>query len=233
MNINMLYKNAQLPPAPLPPAPLPPALKEQNAIPRYLSNISVDSLLDMTGRRKNDTPGDGYNNCGFNSILEQVGDHTHTHEMINLLRRILGYGDESSSQMFDSFSSPLVANFFGRPVAEIVHKDGKTAALHFSIPGIDLCIQLGDELDLSLNLVQWCKNREWGQKITGLYKWYRDNLSNTIRFNKATLYDIMMLLLKHPKTIALVSTYEGGHFDAAPHNALLPEGNITPLLQKS
>jgi hypothetical protein len=58
-------------------------------------------------------------------MLDQVGNHTHTTEMINLFRSELGYSNENSNEMLDSNSCPSVATLFGRPIIEICHTNNK------------------------------------------------------------------------------------------------------------
>ncbi|MDR0742384.1 MAG: hypothetical protein LBE98_02885 [Puniceicoccales bacterium] len=205
------------------------------AIPQYVNDITLGNLLGIAGRSKSNTSGDGHNNCGFNAILEQVGDRTHTHEMINLLRHRLGYGDENSNKMFDTNSCLSVANLFKHPVIEICHNGGKLEQLSLSIPSVDdLSIHFRKDVQLSQNFVQWCKNSEWPQKrIDVLSQWLETNLSGTINFNEATLYDVALQLLQCPTAIALVSIARGGHFDAAPHKNLQLTGNVSELLREA
>jgi hypothetical protein len=215
----------------------PSAQIESSALesnPPFLNGIKLPILLDDTGRCKNNTSGDGHNNCGFNSILEQVGDRTHTHEMINLLRCILGYGDENSNQMFDSIPCLSVANLFGQPVAEACHEKGKLVQLSFSIPNMDLSIHFRSELSLSQNFVQWCKDYEWGQeRIDSLARWCKTNLLVPLNFDTATIYDFLLKLLNYPKTIVLISASSGGHFDAVPHQNLPQEDSVLQFLRET
>jgi hypothetical protein len=204
--------------------------QEDEVIPQY---FHVDALLDATGRSKNSTPGDGHNNCGFNSILEQVGDRTRNSEMVNLLRHKLGYGDENSNKMFDTHSCLSVANLFKRPVVEICHNGGKITQLSFSLPGVELSIHFRNEMELFQNFVQWCKSSEWQQdRIDALDQWLAINLPDTLNFNEATVYDISLGLLQCPRTIALVSIDMGGHFDAAPHKDLQRENSVLEFLRE-
>jgi hypothetical protein len=201
--------------------------------PDRIGVMDLKKLLDVTGRSKNSTPGDGHNNCGFNSILEQVGDRTHSSEIVNLLRHKLGYGNENSNQMFDTNSCLPVANLFKRPVAEICHNGGKITQLSFSVPDIDLSIHLRNEMELSQNFVQWCKSFEWQQdRIDILSQWLAVNLPDTLNFNEATVCDILLGLLQCPTTIALVSIDRGGHFDAAPHKDLQRGNSVLELLRE-
>ncbi|MDR2776580.1 MAG: hypothetical protein LBB17_00840 [Puniceicoccales bacterium] len=202
------------------------------SIPQYVNDIELNVLLGVANRSKNHTSGDGHNNCGFNAILEQVGDRTHTHEMINLLRRRLGYGDENSNKMFDTNSCLSVANLFKRPVIEICHNGGKLEQLSFSIPGVDdLSIHLRKDEQLSQNFIQQCRNFEWPQeRIDILSQWLETNAPGTVNFNKATSYDIALQLLQCPTAITLISIDRGGHFDAAPHKHLRQEASVLELL---
>ncbi|MDR2629023.1 MAG: hypothetical protein LBC30_03490 [Puniceicoccales bacterium] len=203
------------------------------SIPQYVSDIELNAFLGVAGRSKSHTPGDGHNNCGFNAILEQVGDRTHSHEMVNLLRQRLGYGDENSNKMFDTNSCLSVANLFKRPVIEICHNCGKLEQLSLSIPSVDaLSIHFRKDIHLSQNFIRWCKDSEWPQKrIDILSQWLEANLSGTINFNEATLYDVALRLLQCPRGIALVSIDRGGHFDAAPHKNLPLETSVLELLR--
>jgi hypothetical protein len=208
--------------------------QKDDTIPQHFHDIRLTTLLGDTGRSKNSTPGDGHNNCGFNAILEQVGDHTHTHEMVNLLRHKLGYGNENSNQMFDTNSCLSVANLFKRPVAEICPNGGKITQLSFSVPNVDLSIHFRNEMELSQNFVQWCKNSEWKQdSIDDLSQWLAANLLNAFDFNEATAYDISLRLLQCPRTIVLVSVDSGGHFDAAPHKDLQRENSALEFLREA
>ncbi|MDR2603478.1 MAG: hypothetical protein LBC11_02880 [Puniceicoccales bacterium] len=208
--------------------------QKNDTIPKYFRDIRLDALLDGTDRSKNSTSGDGHNNCGFNAILEQVGDHTHTHEMVNLLRHKLGYGNENSNQMFDTNSCLSVANLFKRPVSEICHNGGKTTQISFSVPSIDLSIHFRNEMELSQNFVQWCKISEWKQdSIDELSQWLAANLPNTFDFNEITVYDISLRLLQYSKAIVLISVDSGGHFDAAPHKDLQRENSVLDFLCKT
>jgi hypothetical protein len=132
--------------------------------PKYISDIALNELLGDTGRRKNNTPGDGHNNCGFNAIFEQVGDGTHAAEMVDLRRHKLGYNDAFSGEMFDSSVCRSVANFFKHPVAEIYHNDGKITQLSFSIPGRDLGLDFKGSSMLSSDLTASLVNDDWNQE---------------------------------------------------------------------
>ncbi|MDR1890994.1 MAG: hypothetical protein LBQ23_02305 [Puniceicoccales bacterium] len=203
-------------------------------VPKYLNGITLSTILSDTGRHQKHISGDGHNNCGFNSILEQVGDHTHTTEMINLLRSKLDYGNENSNEMLDSNSCPSVATLLGRPVIEICHTNNKLDQLIFSVPGVDLSFHFEKESDLSQNFVQWCRDSEWQQdRIDDLSRWLETNLPGPLNFNEATIHDIALKLLNYPKTIALVSVSSGGHFDAAPHKNLQREDSVLQLLRKT
>ncbi|MDR2432334.1 MAG: hypothetical protein LBD34_01110 [Puniceicoccales bacterium] len=208
--------------------------QKDDVVPRYFHDIKLNALLGDTGRNKNSTPGDGHNNCGFNAILEQVGDHTHSSEMVNLLRHKLGYGDENSNKMFDTNSCLSVANLFKHPVVEICHNGGKITQLSFAVPSVDLSIHFRNEMELSQNFVQWCKSSEWQQdRIDILSQWFAANLPDALNFNEATVYDISLRLLQCPRTIALVSIDSGGHFDAAPHKDLQRENSMLEFLREA
>ncbi|MDR1528173.1 MAG: hypothetical protein LBS22_01125 [Puniceicoccales bacterium] len=204
-------------------------------IPQWINDIELNALLSTAGRNRHRTSGDGHNNCGFNAILEQVGDRTHTSEMVNLLRHRLKYGDESSNEMFDSHSCLRVADLFKRPVVELCYNSGnsKITQLSFSVPAVDLSIHLRNDVQLSQNFVQWCKNSEWQQdRIDILSQWLETNLSGMANFNTATPYDVALQLLRCPRAIALISIDTGGHFDAAPYGDLPTEGSVLELLRK-
>ncbi|MDR2629073.1 MAG: hypothetical protein LBC30_03740 [Puniceicoccales bacterium] len=207
--------------------------EQDNVEPKYFEDIKLDALLDISNRRKENTPGDGHNNCGFNAILKQVGDRTSSSEMVNLLRLRLGYGDESSNQDFDTRSCKEVANLLRHPVVEICHNGGKIVQLSFSIPSIDdQSIHFRGDALLSQNFVAWCVNAEWRQEqIDALSQWLATNVSDPIDFNEATIHEISLHLLKHPATVALISVEDGGHFDAAPHKDLQHEASVLELLR--
>jgi hypothetical protein len=181
----------------------------------------VNNLLNDTGRVWKGVSGDGHNNCGFNAVLVQTEDghmeDCHLREKLNSLRSNLGYGNESSNQMFDTSSCPLVAALFHRPVVEVIHGcDGRVKQLYFSTPGGSVHLA-GDEI-LSQNFVGWCANREWPQdEIDNLLRWFQDNLSYSQEsFGETTILEVALFLLRQPESIVLISTENGGHFDAAP-----------------
>ncbi|MDR1232803.1 MAG: hypothetical protein LBJ75_00865 [Puniceicoccales bacterium] len=222
------------------PAPTVPDLQTQQAeaipvAPQYVGDIDLKALLDFVDRREIGTSGE-HNNCGFNAILAQVGDHTNGDGMVNLLRHRLKYGDESSNEMFDTHSCLEVAILFNRPVVEVCYNSGKIAQLSFSIPipTDDLSIHFRGDTLLTQNFVGWCVSCEWSQeRIDTLSQWLAANVPGIVNFNEATPYDIALQLLKYPRTIALVSVDKGGHFNAAPHKDLQQEDSVLEFLRSS
>ncbi|MDR0742289.1 MAG: hypothetical protein LBE98_02390 [Puniceicoccales bacterium] len=209
--------------------------EEDNVIPEFFSDLRVNTLLNASKRYKNHTPGNGHNNCGFNAILEQVGDRTSTHEIVNLLRSKLGYGDESSNENFDTLACQRAANLFRRPVVEICYNsNNKIVQLSFSIPRGNLSIHLKNDMQLSQNFVAWCINSEWSQEEVDVFsQWLVTNVPGTVTFGEATLYDIALQLLQCPMVIALVAIKSGGHFDAAPHKDLQREASVLEFLRRT
>ncbi|MDR0693237.1 MAG: hypothetical protein LBF49_01535 [Puniceicoccales bacterium] len=201
--------------------------------PVYVQDITLRKLLHVTGRSKKDMPGEGHSNCGFNSILEQIGDRTRNPEMVNLLRNKLRYGDENSNQMFDTNSSPLVAKTFDCPVAEICQDSGKVVHLSFSVPNIDLVISFANNELLSQNLAAWCTSRNWGQdRLDTLSRWLAINIP-ALDFGEAELNDVLLQLLQNPTTIVLVSVVGVEHFDAAPHKDLQRKDSVLEFLRRA
>jgi hypothetical protein len=199
--------------------------------PDSVGAMNLQKFLDDTGRYNSSMPGDGHSNCGFNAILEQVGDRTRTSEMINLLRAKLRYGDENSDQMFDTNSCLSVANLFNRPVVEICYNGGKVVQLSFSVPSAGLSIHFKDHELLSHNFAAWCIDREWQQdRVDALSSWFKIKFPD-FNFGEATLKDVALQLLQNPTTITLISSDKGGHFDAAPHKDLQPTNSVIGLLR--
>jgi hypothetical protein len=222
------------------PAATVPDLQTQQAeavpvAPQCIGNIDLKVFLDFVDRRKIDTSGDGHNNCGFNAILAQVGDHSNGDGKVNLLRHRLKYGDESSNEMFDTRSCLDVANLFSRPVVEVCFNGDKITQLSLSIPSTDdLSIHFRGNTLLAQNFVAWCVNLKWPQKrIDTLSQWLTANVPGTVNFNEATPYDIALQLLRYPRTIVLVSPDKGGHFNAAPHKDLQQEDSVLEFLRSS
>ncbi|MDR0742292.1 MAG: hypothetical protein LBE98_02405 [Puniceicoccales bacterium] len=199
-------------------------------VPEFFGDVRVSALLEASNRCMRHTSGDGHNNCGFNAILEQVGDRTSSSEMVNALRYKLGYGDESGNQGLDGISLPYVADFFDCPVVDIRHKDGKITMLAFFIPAMDgLGFALRRDMQLSEKFVQYCKDIEWLQD--GISQWLTDNMPGVIDLNAATLYDVVLQLLRCPTTIAFITIDTDGHFDAAPHKDLQRGASVLQLLR--
>jgi hypothetical protein len=216
------------------PSPVAPATTESGLTSQYIGDVDVNSLLNIVDRNKNNTPGDGRNNCGFNAILEQVGDQTHTLEMVNLLRHKLKFNDELSNEMFDGEFCLHVARLFNRPVAEIYGKNNKVVQLLFSIPGPDLIIHFTNKMQLSQNFKEWCEAFEWPlDRVTSLSQWLKANFPGIDKFEKVTIDGILLQLLSYPKTIGVVSDDQSQHFDPAPHGNLQREDNVLKFLDKA
>ncbi|MDR1528031.1 MAG: hypothetical protein LBS22_00360 [Puniceicoccales bacterium] len=202
--------------------------------PEFFGDVRVSTLLRASNRHMRHTPGDGHNNCGFNTILEQVGDRTSSPEMVNALRYRLSYGDESSNQEFSTGSFSAVANLFNCPVVCIYHRDNKIKKLSFSIPVLDgMRFKFRRNMQLSENFAQYLRNFGLSREMADiLSQWLAANVPSIgVDFNAATLYDIALQLLRWPTTIAFVTIYTGGHFDAAPHRDLQPGANVLPFLR--
>ncbi|MDR0693239.1 MAG: hypothetical protein LBF49_01545 [Puniceicoccales bacterium] len=198
-----------------------------------VGDVKFDALLSATGRSKNHTRGDGHCNCGFNATLEQVGDKTHTREMVNLLRNKLGYGDEDSNEMFNRSSCLAVSGLFEHPVVEIYHDGGKITELSVHMLSVNLCLAIKAQELLSQNFAAWCVSRGWEQNdIDVLSSWFQTDFP-PFDFGNATLGDVFLQLLRCPTTIAFVSASGGGHFDAAPHKDLKSTGNVSEFLRKA
>jgi hypothetical protein len=223
MNVNALSISSQPPPTVVPPP-------QNVAPPVILSGISLDTLLRDTGRTKNNTPGDGYNNCGFNGVLEHLADEPSNSEIVNRLRSLLGYPNENSGTMFDSNSCLDVANLLGRAVAVTDYDSSNNLTkISLSLPNIGI-FPFHGTTPLCQNFVEMLNSAKWSPIVDSLSQWFAANLPDTFNFREATMHDVFLGLLRHPRTIALAYRDGSNHFDAAPHINRPREGNVRKFL---
>ncbi|MDR2777148.1 MAG: hypothetical protein LBB17_03880 [Puniceicoccales bacterium] len=235
MKLLRLIRDYTVPQQPIQPEQAQPEQAQPEPVdapPRRFGDIRLNNLLYFSDRRKENTPGDGHNNCAFNAILKQVGDRSSSSEMVNLLRRRLGYGDENSNQNFDtsSCSCQLVADLFERPVIDIHQRGGAVTQMCFSIPGVgNLNLHLTEGEWLYQNFIQLCKDLGYSkEKIKAISKLMD---IRSLSAADATVIDFMVKLLQYPATIVLIYAEGGGHFDAAPHKDLQHEASVLELLR--
>ncbi|MDR1232667.1 MAG: hypothetical protein LBJ75_00145 [Puniceicoccales bacterium] len=178
-------------------------------------NVKLDTLLYASRRSRNDTLDDGYNNDGFNAILEQVGDKSPSVEMVKSLKDSLFRSD--GDPLCPVFC-PGVANIFHRPVVGICRGATYQAeSLTIYLPGASKYFILKDreEIPLAQTFVRWVEEQGYPQKGIEALSQDLGTILN-IDISKATVRDIVLELLGHPNTIVLVENPDG-HIEAAPH----------------
>ncbi|MDR0742291.1 MAG: hypothetical protein LBE98_02400 [Puniceicoccales bacterium] len=211
--------------------PIP--LEEDNVIPEYFGNLSLNTLLNNTGRSVKSMRYSSYKDSGFNAILEQVGGRTSSWEMVDALRKRLGYdGSRFDEELnMDRDTCVNITKCFNCPIAEIYYnEDGKLEMLVFTMPNVDQVMIIERSVQLSQNFAQWCKHfRKTPHDIETELEWLKTCLPGPLDFRKATVCDIMLRLLRRPETIVITAKDSIGNyerFDAAPHKYLMSRDDV-------
>jgi hypothetical protein len=173
----------------------------------------VTEFISDSHRKIVDASGDGSNNCAFNAILYQV-KRNHTRRDVNILRKVVGL---NGNTMFWTTAEHMqkVANYFKRPMAVISRQGNTFMDYRLVLPNRDWFVVFGKSTikTLSANFLNWI-TKYTRENATTLTRDILKFLPAKFDIQKARVYDVILALQRHPKTIVLV--HGNVHFMAAP-----------------